>query len=129
REDHPDRQEGLYGFGLAALASGDAAGALDAAKRCLEIEFRNFEAMLQFTDERQRLAYQDSFKSHHLLAQTGAAEEVASSLLRQKGVVLDSLIAEAQLSRESSDPRVEGARRALAAARAEYRAAFLGSAS
>lgn len=127
REDHPDRQPGLYGMGLAALASGDAAGALDAAKRCLEIEFRNFEAMLQFTDERQRLAYQDSFKSHHLFAQLGAAEEVAGFLLRQKGVVLDSLIAEAQLSRESSDRTVEEARRALAAARAEYRAAFLGS--
>lgn len=127
REDHPDRHEGLYGLGLAALASGDAAGAKDAALRCLDLEFRNFEAMLQFTDERQRLAYQDSFKSHHLLAQLGAAEEVAAFLLRQKGVVLDSLIAEAQLSRASSDPNVDEARRALAAARAEYRAAFLGS--
>lgn len=127
REDHPDRHEGLYGLGLAALASGDDAGGLAAAKRCLDLEFRNFEAMLRFTDERQRLAYQDSFKSHHLLAQLGAAEEVAGFLLRQKGVVLDSLIAEARLSRESADPRVDEARRALAAARAEYRAAFLGS--
>lgn len=127
REDHPDRHEGLYGLGLAALASGDKAAAKEAASRCLEIEFRNFEAMLRFTDERQRLAYQDLFKSHHLFAQLEAAVEVAGFLLRQKGVVMDSLIAEAQLSRESSDPKVEEARRALAAARAEYRAAFLGS--
>lgn len=127
REDHPDRQEGLYGMGLAALATGDEAAALDAAKRCLELEFRNFEAMLRFTDERQRLAYQEMFKSHHLLAQLGAAEEIAAFLLRQKGVVLDSLIAEAQLSRESTDPGVAEARRALASARAEFRAAFLGS--
>lgn len=127
REDHPDRHEGLYGLGLAALASGDNEAAKEAASRCLEIEFRNFEAMLRFTDERQRLAYQDLFKSHHLFAQLGAAEEVAGFLLRQKGVVMDSLIAEAQLSRESSDPEVEEARRALASARAEYRAAFLGS--
>ncbi|MCB1205261.1 MAG: CHAT domain-containing protein [Verrucomicrobiae bacterium] len=127
REDHPDRQEGLYGLGLAALASGDRTVALEAAKRCLELEFRNFEAMLRFTDERQRLAYQEMFKSHHLLAQLGAAEEVAGFLLRQKGVVLDSLIAEAQLSKESSDPAVLEARRALSAARAEYRSVFLGS--
>ena len=52
---------------------------------------------------------------------------MASFLLRQKGVVLDSLIAEAQLSRHASDPAVAEAQRALAAARAEYRAAFLGS--
>jgi len=127
REDHPDGHEGLYGLGLAALASGDQATAKEAAARCLAIEFRNFEAMLRFTDERQRLAYQDLFKSHHLFAQLGAAEEIAGFLLRQKGVVMDSLIAEAQLSKDSSDPKVEEARRALAAARAEYRAAFLGS--
>lgn len=127
REDHPDRHEGLHGLGLAALASGDEATAKEAAARCLGIEFRNFEAMLRFTDERQRLAYQDLFKSHHLFAQLGAADEIAEFLLRQKGVVMDSLIAEARLSRESSDPAVEEARRALAAARAEYRAAFLGS--
>lgn len=127
REDHPDRHEGLHGLGLSALASGDEATAEEAASRCLEIEFRNFEAMLRFTDERQRLAYQDLFKSPHLFAQLGAAEEIAGFLLRQKGVVMDSLIAEAQLSRGSDDPGVVEARRALAAARAEYRAAFLGS--
>ncbi len=127
REDHPDRHEGLYGLGLAALASGDVAAAQAAADRCLEIEFRTFEAILRFTDERQRLAYQDFFKSHHLLAQLGAAEDLATFLLRQKGVVLDSLIAEAQLSRASTNPQVGEASRALAAARAEYRAAFLGS--
>src|SRR5690606_26755369 len=87
REDHPDRHEGLYGLGLAALASGDRAGAKRAADECSEIEFRNFEAMLQFTDERQRLAYQDMFKSHHLYANLGEGEAVAAFLLRQKGVV------------------------------------------
>jgi len=127
REDHPDRQEGLYGIGLAALASRDAPVARTAALDCLDLEFANFEVMLLFTDERQRLAYQDRFLSHHLLAQLGDAEAVAGFLVRQKGVVSDSLIAEAQLSRESTDPRVESARGALAAARAEYRAAFLGS--
>lgn len=128
RENHPDRQEGLHGIGLAAIASGDTATAATAAKDCLELEFANFEAMLQFTDERQRLAYQDRFLSHHLFAQLGDAEAVAGFLLRQKGVVTDSLIAEAQLSRDSSDPRVATSRQALATARAEYRAAFLGSA-
>ncbi|HRQ89672.1 MAG TPA: tetratricopeptide repeat protein, partial [Bacteroidia bacterium] len=92
REDHPDLQEGLYGLGLALITSGDAASAKATALRCLGLEFANFEAMLKFTDERQRLAYQETFKSHHLLAQLGAAEDLAAFLLRQKGVVADSLI-------------------------------------
>lgn len=126
REDHPDRHEGLYGQGLSALASGDQGGAKRFAEACFELEFRNLEAVLRFTDERQRLAYQDLFRSHHLLAQLGDAEGVARFLLWQKGVVVDSLIAEAQFARESDDPLVESARRALAAARAEYRSVFLG---
>ena len=127
REDHPDRQEGLYGLGLAALAAGDREAAKSAAMVCAEVEFRNFEAMLEFTDERQRLAYQDMFKSQHLLANLGDAEGLAAFLLRQKGVVSDSLVAEARLSRGSDDPQVENSRRALAAARAEFRAVFLGA--
>ena len=126
REDHPDRQEGLYGLGLAALAAEDREAAKSAAMVCAEVEFRNFEAMLEFTDERQRLAYQDMFKSQHLLANLGEAEGLAAFLLRQKGVVSDSLVAEARLSRGSDNPQVENARRALAAARAEFRTVFLG---
>jgi CHAT domain-containing protein len=126
REDHPDRREGLYGLGLAAIASGDREGAKNAATACAEVEFRNFDAMLEFTDERQRLAYQDMFKSQHLLANLGDAEALAAFLLRQKGVVSDSLVAEARLARGSDDPRAESARRALAAARAEFRSVFLG---
>ena len=126
REDHPDRQEGLYGLGLAALAAGDREGAKNAATACAGVEFSNFDAMLEFTDERQRLAYQDMFKSQHLLANLGDAEGLAAFLLRQKGVVSDSLVAEARLSRGSDDPQVENARRALATARAEFRSVFLG---
>lgn len=129
RADHPDRQEGLYGLGLTALAIGDIAAAKEAAHTCAEVEFRQFDAMLQFTDERQRLAYQDKFKSHHLFANLGDAGAIEEFLLRQKGVVSDSLIAEAQLSKQSTDPAIETARRNLADARAQYRTAYLGGGS
>jgi len=125
REDHPDRHEGLYGNGLAVLAAGDQSAAKALAEDCFKLEFQNLEAVIRFTDERQRLAYQGIFKSQHLFAQLGDAEGIARFLLWQKGVVIDSLIAEAQLARESDSPLVESARRELAAARAEYRAVFL----
>lgn len=129
RADHPDRQEGLYGLGLTALASGDTNAAVEAARTCAEVEFRQFDAMLQFTDERQRLAYQDKFKSHHLFANLGDARAIEEFLLRQKGIVSDSLVAESQLSKHSTDPVIETARRSLAEARAQYRTAYLGGGS
>jgi hypothetical protein len=52
----------------------------------------------------RRLAYQDKFKSHHLFANLGDARAIEEFLLRQKGVVSDSLVAESQLSKQSTDP-------------------------
>ncbi|MEM7516187.1 MAG: CHAT domain-containing protein [Planctomycetota bacterium] len=125
RAGHPDRVEGVYGLGLAALAKGDEPLARGAAIRCAELEFDLFEAILTFTDERQRLAYQNVFRSQHLAAALGDAELVATHLLRQKGVVIDSLIREANLSAESDDPKIRDAQNGLASARARYREAFL----
>lgn len=125
REQHPDRLEGIYGLGLAAFASGDIATAKQAAESCRDIEFHEFEAILQFTDERQRLAFQDMFRSHHLFANLQDGPAVAEFLLRKKGVVVDSLIAEAQLIQSSPDPAIAAATNRLASARARFRSAFL----
>jgi len=127
--DHPDRLEGLYGLGLAALSAGDRAKASAAAKLCEKIEFATFEAILQFTDERQRLAYQDLFRSPHLFANLGDGPALAEFLLRQKGLVIDSLIHETRLARNSGDPAVSEAFGDLAAARARYRSLFLAGAN
>lgn len=127
--DHPDRLPGLYGLGLAALAAGDRGKASAAAKLCERIEFATFEAILQFTDERQRLAYQDLFRSPHLFANLGDGPALAEFLLRQKGLVIDSLIHETRLARNSNDPAVAEALANLAAARARYRSLFLAGAN
>jgi CHAT domain-containing protein len=124
--DHPDRIEGLYGAGLAAFAAGDATAALATARQCSEVEFANLRAVLQFTDERQRLAYQNIFRSQHLFANLGAAEELAEFLLRRKGVVVDSLIAEARLMRRAESPEARAAVETLVGARARFRSSFLG---
>lgn len=125
RAQHPDRLEGVYGLGLAAFASGDNPVAKQAAQTCSDIEFHEFEAILQFTDERQRLAFQDVFRSHHLFANLQDGPAVAEFLLRKKGVVVDSLIAESQLMKTSPDPAVNAASAALSSARARFRSAFL----
>lgn len=126
RPEHLDLLEGTYGAGLSALASGDRQEALRQARSALRIERSNLEAILRFTDERQRLAYQDMFRSLHLLANLEAASELAEFQILTKGVVLDSLIREVSLLRESGDPRVAAAQEALRTARARFRTAFLG---
>jgi CHAT domain-containing protein/tetratricopeptide (TPR) repeat protein len=126
RPEHLDLLEGTYGAGLSALASGDRQEALRQAASAQRIERNNLEAILRFTDERQRLAYQDMFRSVHLLANLEAATELAEFQILTKGVVLDSLIREVSLLRESSDPRVAAGQEAVRAARARFRTAFLG---
>jgi CHAT domain-containing protein/tetratricopeptide (TPR) repeat protein len=126
---HPDRLEGLHGLGLAALAAGDKMKSSATAKLCETIEFATFEAILQFTDERQRLAYQDLFRSPNLFANLGDGPALAEFLLRQKGLVIDSLIHETRLARNSSDPAVAQAFDDLATARARYRSLFLAGAN
>ena len=131
---HPDRIEGLYGIGLASLATGDMAEALAAARAASEVEFANLAAVLRFTDERQRLAYQNLFRSPHLFANLArlegelakpAAEELAEHLLRSKGVVLDSLIAEARMMQRADTAEAGESVARLVAARTRFRIAFL----
>ena len=124
--NHPDRLEGLFGAGLAALASEQRDLALEKAGAASTIEFANLKAVLQFTDERQRLAYQNLFQSQHLFANLGEAEAIAEFLLRRKGVVVDSLIAEARLMRRADSPEIENAIEILASARARFRSSYLG---
>jgi CHAT domain-containing protein len=125
QENHPDRLEGLYGAGLAAFASGNSQLAKEKARELSDLEFSILEAVLAFTDERQRLAFQDLFRARNLFASLRDAESVAESLLRHKGVVIDSLIAEAMLMRNAEEGDAADSLRALAAARARFRSAFL----
>lgn len=122
---HPDRIEGLYGYGLSALAGGDRELAGTTARELTEIEFANLRAVLAFTDERQRLAYQNLFRSPHLHANLGNADDVAGFLLRSKGVVIDSLLIESQLTARATSDTGRQLQADLAAARARFRKAFL----
>ncbi len=123
--NHPDRLDGLFGAGLAAVAEKKEDVAREMAGKASEIEFANLRAVLAFTDERQRLAYQDMFRGYQIYANLGAAEEVAESLLRRKGVVIDSLLAESRLMRRADTPAAVAAVEELKSARTAFRSAFL----
>src|SRR5206468_11571247 len=60
---------------------------------------------LSFTSEQQRLAFQKTTKPYDLPATLGSASELAEIVLRQKGVVLDSLLEDRLVAEASGDPK------------------------
>jgi CHAT domain-containing protein/tetratricopeptide (TPR) repeat protein len=85
------------------LDLGKAAEALRHALRARSLRETVFGEALGFTSERQRLDLLARSMRPHLLATLGAARPIAESVLRTKGMVLDSLLEEALLARSSDD--------------------------
>ncbi len=65
--------------------------------------------ILSFTSEDERLAFQRTIHPYDLLATLGNARELAESVLRQKGVVLDSLLEDRLVAEASEDPKQHAA--------------------
>jgi CHAT domain-containing protein len=61
--------------------------------------------ILSFTSEQQRLAYEKISKPYDLAGTVGSAPELAEIVLRQKGVVLDSLLEDRLVADASGDPK------------------------
>jgi CHAT domain-containing protein len=60
---------------------------------------------LSFTSEQQRLAFQKITDPYSLAATLGNALELAEIVLRQKGIVLDSLLEDRLVAEASTDPK------------------------
>ncbi len=124
---HPDTADSLRAKALVAFDRGD----LDLCRQLALEEKAAREVivgqLLSFTSERRRLAYQASADPFSLLATLGDAEAIGESLLRQKGLVLDSLVEDLKLARESEgDPELAQILAELKLARAEHVNSLLG---
>ena len=84
-------------------------GRRDAALAYARDHQRRLDALrgniLAFTSERQRLAYQESQHPCDLLGSLGSAIELAEVLMRNKGIVLESLAADHLAALTSRDPQ------------------------
>ena len=103
--EHPNTAKGLNN--LAALYSlmGDPKEALRLAAQARRAQEKNLSDILSFTSEQQRLAFQKTTKPYDLPATLGNAPELAEIVLRQKGVVLDSLLEDRLVAEASGDPK------------------------
>ncbi len=70
-----------------------------------EFEEKILSNILSFTSEQQRLAFQKETNPYDLPGTLGNAPELAETVLRQKGVVLDSLLEDRLVAEASGDAK------------------------
>jgi CHAT domain-containing protein len=104
--EHPLTFQSLQRFALAALVQGQYDKALVAARQAMFAQTRHFQRIFSFTDEQQRLDFQATVKPFSLFASLPKvpASDLATAVLRFKGVVLDSLLTERRQADATQDP-------------------------
>ncbi|HET9765369.1 MAG TPA: CHAT domain-containing tetratricopeptide repeat protein [Thermoanaerobaculia bacterium] len=93
------------GLAIVALRRGNRSRAIELASRGFARADRDLERILAFGSEAQRLAHQSNSFPYDCLAEVGDPTLLADAVLRTKGAVLESLLAERTLARRSTDPR------------------------
>jgi len=87
------------------IEQGKLKEAHDFAVQASRAQEKHLSDVLSFTSERQRLAFQQTTKPYKLFGTLGSARELAETVLRQKGVVLDSLLEDRLVAEASADPK------------------------
>ena len=91
--------------------------ALRLAEQARHAQEKTLSGVLSFTSEQQRLAFQRTTHPYDLPATLGTAPELAETVLRQKGVVLDSLLEDRLVAEASEDPKQHAAVNELCSAK------------
>jgi hypothetical protein len=109
--EHPLTLQSLQRFALAALVQGQYDKALDAARKAMFAQTRHFQRIFSFTDEQQQLDFQATVKPFSLFASLPEVptSDLATAVLRFKGVVLDSLLTERRQADASQELLVRSA--------------------
>jgi len=102
---NPRASETLADLAKVAIDGGQQASAIELAQRSLAAAQTLLANVLSFTSERQRLEFQKTTDPYSLLATLGRGPELAATLLRNKGIVLDSLLEDRLVAQASNDPR------------------------
>src|SRR5262249_29856912 len=104
-------------LGALKVDLGKAEDAIPFAKDARQAEEKYLSNILSFTSEQQRVAFHKTTNAYTLFATLGSAAELAQTVLRQKGVVLDSLLEDRLVAEASADPKQRGVVEQLRAAR------------
>ena len=101
-KEHPNTAVGLNNLALLEFDLGRIGEATALARQASAVELTILSKIFSFTSEEQRLAYLDLFHPYQLFPiLKGSETDLATAVLRYKGVVLDSIV-EDRLVAESS---------------------------
>ncbi|PWT77762.1 MAG: kinesin [Acidobacteria bacterium] len=103
--DHPGTAETLNDLARVYANIGNPQEGLSLARQGRQVGEKILSNILSFTSEQERLAFQRTTNPYSLAASLGDAAEVAEIILRQKGVVLDSLLEDRLVAEASQDPK------------------------
>jgi tetratricopeptide (TPR) repeat protein len=103
--EHPATAQSLNNLAELYVGMGNPKEALRLAAQARRVQEKNLSDILSFTSEQQRLAFQKTTNPYDLPGTLGNAPELAETVLRQKGVVLDSLLEDRLVAKASGDPR------------------------
>ena len=105
--NHPEAAAILGNLALLELDRNRPDAALGYARRLIAPTQEGTSQILAFASEGERLAYQKQQQATSLLASLGAAPELAQIVLRNKGLVLDSLLEERLAVEACVDPSIK----------------------
>jgi tetratricopeptide (TPR) repeat protein len=103
--EHPFTAKSLKHLAFVELAVNKREEAMRFATRAILADEKHLSDVLSFTSEQQRLAFQKTAKPYDLPGTLGNAPALAQTALRQKGVVLDSLLEDRLVAEASGDPK------------------------
>ena len=103
--EHPFTFRCRHDFALMRAEEGRNDEAKKLAAEVSEQSEKYLSQILSFTSERQRLEFQKTTKPYSLFVSLGSASDLARTVLRQKGLVLDSLLEDRLAAEASNDPR------------------------
>lgn len=116
-EDHPGMRLVWDNMAGVKIAMGEDQAALDLMLRARALEERTVREVFAFSSENERLDYLERLAdgtdlllsqcAHKMPASEAATRGALDHLLRRKGIVLDSLLEDAEAARLSGDPAVK----------------------
>jgi len=128
-ESHPARLDVLESLAIAKAISGDKARASELASQVFDGRMQSLEDVLTFADEPMRLAYRSSIDPWSVFATLNLPDPLCVSILRTKGVVLDSILEDRKAERNATDPKLQRTLLTLQNRRRRLMESLLGGAS
>lgn len=102
--EHPFTATSLNNLALLFFDLDKKQGALDMSRKAQQARLKTLSNILSFASEQQRLSYQATLNPYSMFASLCYVPDITLSILRHKGVVLDSLLEDRLVAEASEDP-------------------------